>query len=323
MSTTDKLRKAIGGNQVAVTQPQAKSPATQRRDLLMDPKTIQKFATALPRGIDPNRFARVIWTEVRKNPLLINADAGSLLSSCITAAQLGLEVGSHLGQCYLVPFNKRVKTPEGWKNVQQAQLIIGYRGLITLARKSGEMVSLNAFAVFEKDDFSYQLGLHPDVHHVPSAEADRGALTYVYAVANFVGGGIQFEVMSRAEIEAVRDASQGWISAKQSAAKYGKDVNSPWATHFNEMAKKTVVRRLAKYLPLSVEAARAVEVDEAAERGEVPEDDYVDATFIEKGGVAPDAVEDIEPVEEAAPSATPTDPNKLPIDQKPIEDAPF
>ena len=73
MSTTDKLRKAIGGNQVAVPQPQAKSPATQRRDLLMDPKTIQKFATALPRGIDPNRFARVIWTEVRKNPLLIKA----------------------------------------------------------------------------------------------------------------------------------------------------------------------------------------------------------------------------------------------------------
>ena len=323
MSTTDKLRKAIGGNQVAVPQPQAKSPATQRRDLLMDPKTIQKFATALPRGIDPNRFARVIWTEVRKNPLLIEADAGSLLSSCITAAQLGLEVGSHLGQCYLVPFNKNVKTPEGWKQVPHAQLIIGYRGLITLARKSGEMVSLNAYVVHEKDQFSYQLGLHPDIQHVPSPEADPGPMTYVYAVANFVGGGVQFEVLSRAEIEKIRNESQGYKSAMKTAQKHGKNPDNPWVNHFESMARKTAIRRLSKYLPLSVEAARAVAVDEAAERGEVPEDDYVDATFIEKGGVAPDAVEDIEPVEEAAPSATPTDPNKLPIDQKPIEDAPF
>ena len=292
MSTTDKLRKTISNTPVTVPQPQkGKSIATQCRDLIMDPKTIAKFATALPRGIDPNRFARVIWTEVRKNPLLIKAEPGSLISSCITAAQLGLEVGSHLGQCYLVPFNKNVKTDEGWKKIQMAQLIIGYRGLITLARKSGEMVSLNAFAVFAKDEFSYQLGLHPDVHHIPSAEADRGPLTYVYAVANFVGGGLQFEVMSRAEIEAVRDASQGWISAKKSAEKYKEDIKSPWATHFTEMAKKTVIRRLAKYLPLSVEAARAVAVDEAAERGEADAADIVDVDFIEKGGEPPEAVD--------------------------------
>lgn len=302
MSTTDKLRKTIN-NTVTVPQPQeGKSKAALKYETLMAPKTIAQFATALPRGIDPNRFARVIWTEVRKNPLLINADVGSLISSCITAAQLGLEVGSHLGQCYLVPFNKRVKTDDGWKSVQQAQLIIGYRGLITLARKSGEMVSLNAFAVFEKDDFSYQLGLHPDVHHIPSAEADRGPLTYVYAVANFVGGGLQFEVMSRAEIEAVRNASQGWISAKQSAEKYKKDINSPWATHFTEMAKKTVIRRLAKYLPLSVEAARAVAVDEAAERGEVDAADIVDVDYIEKGGEPPEAV-DMGQNDEAKPEA--------------------
>lgn len=123
----------------------------------------------------------------------------------------------------------------------------------------------------EADDFSYQLGLHPDVHHIPASVADRGPLTYVYAVAVLKDGGIQFEVMSRAEIEAVRNQSK--------AGKIG-----PWITHFDEMARKTVIRRLFKYLPVSIEAMRAVEVDEQTDRGEfVSADDVIDGVFEDKG----------------------------------------
>lgn len=317
MTQNDMLRRTVAARrassattQNAVVQQPAPAkdltPAQRCYQTLMRPDTIAKIATALPRGIDANRFMRVVWTECRKNQSLVNATPDSLISSCITAAQLGLEVGSHLGQAYLVPFSKRVNTGKEWRSIPQAQLIIGYRGLITLARKSGEMVSLNAYVVHEKDHFSYQLGLHPDIQHIPTSEADPGPLTYVYAVANFVGGGVQFEVMSRAEIEAVRDKSQGYISAKKTADKYKKDVDSPWVGYFEEMAKKTAIRRLAKYLPLSVEASRAVAVDEAADRGEFL-DDVIDQEYVTKGGEPPAYVgdfEDIDPELEPTPEAT-------------------
>ena len=304
MSTTDKLKGAIApAAKAAEPANKLTVAAVNLRQAIMKPETIKSFAMALPKGANPERFARIIWTECRKNPELIKATPESIISACMTAAQLNLEIGGHLGQAYLVPFEENKKTgPKEWTKVKSAQLIIGYRGLITLARKSGDMVSLNAYAVYSEDEFSYQLGLHPDIHHVPSAKADRGNLIYVYAVANFVGGGVQFEVMSRAEIEQIRNASKGWVAAKKSADKYNKQIKSPWATNFDEMAKKTVIRRLAKYLPLSVEAARAIAVDEAADRGETY--DVIDSEYIEKGGEAPD----INPIEEApAPESAPKD----------------
>ena len=340
MTQTDTLRRAVAARRPATAKATPSNAVTQQKDqekqpgpgtlcyqFLMDPKQISAVSMALPRGMDAHRFMRIVWTECRKNPALVHATPDSLFQACITAAQLGLEVGSHLGQCYLVPFTVTRKTREGgWVNIPQAQLIIGYKGLIALARKSGEMVSLNAYVVHEKDQFSYQLGLHPDIQHIPSAEADPGPITFVYAVANFVGGGVQFEVMSRAEIEAVRDASQGWKSAQASAKKYGKPAKGPWAEHFSEMARKTVVRRLAKYLPLSVEAARAVAVDEAADRGDVivfDDDDYI------KNGGEPPAYEgdfdDIEetpvPAEDPAPVPK-TAPAAIPNQQTDVPPAP-
>ncbi len=349
MTQTDTLRRAVAARRPAAAtsnsvvqngqKPDDKKELTPARKCymtLMKPDTIAKIATALPRGIDANRFMRVVWTECRKNASLINAAPDSLISSCITAAQLGLEVGSHLGQAYLVPFNKRVCINGRWQSIPQAQLIIGYRGLITLARKSGEMVSLNAYVVHEKDHFSYQLGLHPDVQHIPSAEADPGPMTYVYAVANFVGGGIQFEVMSRAEVEAVRDKSQGYQSAVASAKRRNRpDVDSPWVSYFEEMAKKTAIRRLAKYLPLSVEAARAVAVDEAADRGEFL-DDVIDQEYVVKGGEPPafeGDFDDIEPettpaqapasapASDPAPKAAPNQPDVPPAPPFPMDEA--
>ena len=143
--------------------------------------------------------------------------------------------------------------------------------MIDLARRSGQILSINAYCVHQADDSSYGLGLHPDIHHVPASAADRGPVSHVYAVAQLKGGGVQFEVMSRAEIEEVRKTSKAGQSG-------------PWSSHWEEMAKKTVIRRLFKYLPVSIEAVRAVEADEKADRGEVvTPSDVFDSTFVDKG----------------------------------------
>lgn len=182
------------------------------------------------------------------------------------SAQLGLEPGSALGQAYLVPYGN------------QCQLILGYRGMIDLARRSGQVLSLNAYAVREGDEFNYQLGLHPDIHHVPSCEADRvkKPITFVYAVATLRGGGYQFEVMSRAEVEAVKAKAKS------------KNI---WNNYFEEMAKKTVIRRLFKYLPVSIEALQITNVDAKREAGEeVKPEDVIDINAV--------SVDDFKDIEE-------------------------
>ena len=210
----------------------------------------KQLALAVPKHLNADRMARIAATEVRKNKALLNTEPTSFLGSVMQAAQLGLEPGSALGQAYLVPYGN------------QCQLIIGYKGMIDLARRSGQVLSLNAYAVREGDDFNFQLGLKPDIHHVPSLEADRikKPITYVYAVATLKGGGYQFEVMSRAEIEAVKAKAKS---------------NKIWNSYPEEMAKKTVIRRLFKYLPVSIEALEITNADAKREAGEKVEPDDV------------------------------------------------
>lgn len=267
MSTTDKLAGAIikkPAASVAAKRMTSKNPII---NMLLNPKFKRQMAMALPKSLTADRLTRVVMTEFRKTPALMNCDQHSVLGAILQCAALGLEPGSALGHCYLLPFGNG-KSSDVRPN---CQLIIGYRGMIDLARRSGQIVSLSAYCVHEGDDFHYELGLHPDIHHIPGTSADNGIVTFVYAVAVLKGGGVQFEVMSRAEIENVRKTS-----------KAGK--SGPWASHWEEMAKKTVIRRLFKYLPVSIEATRAVEVDEKADRGEgLTEQDWLDAEYVDKG----------------------------------------
>lgn len=275
MSTTETLKNAVGA-------PAAQAPTLQKKKA---PKTLldivstdgfqNQMRMALPKSMTPERLTRVVMTECRRVPKLLNCNAQSFFGAIMTCAQLGLEPGGALGHCYLLPFGNG-KAEDGKPN---AQLIIGYRGMIDLARRSGQIQSINAFVVHEADEFHYELGLHPDIKHIPSNLADPGGVTYVYAVAILMGGGVQFEVMSRAEVEKVRNASKAGSSG-------------PWVSHFEEMAKKTVIRRLFKYLPVSIEAARAVEVDEKSDRGEpVTHNEFIEAEYREKG-VEIDAIEE-------------------------------
>lgn len=251
------------GNEVA-TQEDHKSLA----HLLTDPKIKQQMALALPKHMTADRLARIALTELRKTPKLAQCDQTSFLGAIMQLAALGLEPGGALGHAYLIPFDKNTKVGNSWTKRTEVQLVIGYRGMLDLVRRSGQIVSLEARAVYEADHFEVELGLDSKIVHRPNwTAADRGQLTFVYAVAKLKDGGVQFDVMSRAEIERIRDASQGYTAALASAEKYNKEASSPWIDHFEPMALKTVIRRLFKYLPVSIEIQRAVGLDEMAEAG--------------------------------------------------------
>ena len=297
MSTTDALLEKVNP---AAAKKSVAVKATKEGSLLdvVTGKAFQKqMALALPKSLTPERLTRIVMSECRKTPTLLNCSPTSFYGCVLQCAQLGLEPGSALGHCYLLPFGNG-KASDGRPN---AQLIIGYRGMIDLARRSGQIVSISAHCVHEADEFHYEFGLHEDCRHVPAAMADRGPVTHVYAVARLVGGGFQFDVMSRAEIEAVRSQSKA-------------GTKGPWVTHWAEMAKKTVIRRLFKLLPVSIEAQRDVEVDEKTDRGEaVTASDVIDGIATEKGV----GIEILPEEEEPAPAPAPEAPTAAPKEPLP------
>lgn len=194
---------------------------------------------ALPSHIESDRVVRGLLTELRKNPALMKCSRESLFGAMIQMAQLGLEPGGALGHAYIVPFQGK------------AQLIIGYRGMIELARRSGSISSITARMIYEGDTYKISQGTEEWITHIPKFESDNWL--YVYAVARMKDKTYQFEIMSREQIERVKKSSR---------------VNGgPWKTHPEEMAKKTVVRRLFKYLPVSVEHMAAVMSDDYFDAG--------------------------------------------------------
>lgn len=200
-----------------------------------------RYGEVLPNQVNAQRFANVCYMAVVNNPYLLQCDKESLLRSAFTAAQLGLEPDPYMGQAYFVPFKGKV------------QLLVGYKGFLQLARNSGQVSSVAARCVYDGDEFAYEFGLNERLHHVPKG-GDK--LTHVYAVAKFKDGSHYFDVLSKADIDKVRDAAV--------AGKKSPDA-SPWKTHYEEMAKKTAIRRIAKYMPQSVQRAEAIQI--AAETG--------------------------------------------------------
>lgn len=277
MATTDLKAAATGKN----TQ-----PATIQ-GLLVDPKFQKQMALAMPKHMTAERLARIALTELRKTPALAQCNQMSFMGAIMQCAQLGLELGGALGHAYLIPYG------------QTATFILGYRGMIDLARRSGQMISLTANVVYEHDHFKYQLGLSPDVQHVP-ADGERGNMTHVYAVANLKGGGVQFEVMSKYEVDKIRAGS-----------KAGK--SGPWVTNYDEMAKKTVIRRLFKYLPVSIEMSRAVGLDEQAEAG-IPQENPFVTIDADTGEITGDVMSEEQP-QSSAPANNESSEPETPFDQ--------
>jgi recombination protein RecT len=179
---------------------------------------------ALPAHLDADRIARIAMTLISTNRALAECTPESFLGALMTASQLGLEPGP-LGEAYLVPYGKQVT------------FIPGYRGLIKLAYQSGMVKRIGAHIVHENDAFDYSLGTHPTLKHRPDM-LKPGRAIGVYAVATLASGETPFVVLAVDEIEAIRRRSR--------AAK-----NGPWVTDWDAMARKTAVRQLARWLPLS------------------------------------------------------------------------
>lgn len=207
-----------------------------------------EIAKALPSVITPERFTRIVLSAISVNPKLAQCTPPSFLGAMMTSAQLGLEVNTPLGQAYVLPYQN--------KGVLEAQFQLGYKGLIDLAYRSGDVEVIQAHVVHKNDEFTCEYGLDPKLTHKP-ADTDRGDPVKVYAVFKTKSGGFGFEVMS---MEEVREHA-----AKHSKA-YGSSY-SPWKTSFEEMAKKTVLKRVLKYAPLKSDFVRAAVQDEVIKTG--------------------------------------------------------
>lgn len=227
---------------------------------LGDPKTKQQMAVALPKHIGADRMIRLALTALRTNPALLECEPVSVMGSIIIATQMGLEPNTPLGHSYLVPYNNKKR------GTKEAQMILGYKGMIELARRSGQIKSIAARVVRDGDEFEYEYGINDQLVHKATGDEDAPT-THIYAVAHLAGGGYQFEVMTRKMVEKIRQKSPGRDSTF-------------WTGYWEEMAKKTCVRRLFKWLPISIEMQSAVAADERADAGE-SQMDFVDVDVVD------------------------------------------
>lgn len=278
-------------------------------DALKNKGMVARFQQAVPRHLSSERMLRVCAMAVYKTPALKNCEVMSLLGAMLSLASLGLEPNTPLGHAYLIPFKGRRKFGPGrndWEDYYQVQVVIGYRGYIELARRSGMLTAIHADVVYEGDEFTFEYGSNMHLRHVPRGNRDKPLWAYAHAS---LSDGQAFEVLPYDLVLKIRDASQGYTSAlnmkKDSGDRPCKAYDSnPWVAFEHEMASKTMVRRLSKMLPMSIEFARAVELDGMAEANDIQ---Y--STIINQ----PDAVEDFSSARtpaETEETASPAEPSQ-------------
>lgn len=207
----------------------------------------ERIQSVMPKHMSSERLYQLALSAINTTPGLAQCDAASLMSCVMKCSALGLEPSAvdGLGRAYILPYNS--------KTGKHAQMILGYKGMIDLARRSGQVKDISARAVYEGDEFQYGFGLEETLRHVPSGKPrEKGEKpTHVYMVCHFMDGGHYIDVMSLAEVEAVRARSKA-------------GSNGPWVTDYEAMAKKTVIRRAFPYLPVSIQAQSAAASDETS-----------------------------------------------------------
>ena len=223
---------------------------TNVKELLWNDQARAQLQQVAAKHMNPERMMRLMANAMRTTPKLAECDPMSLLGGLMTCASLGLEPNTIMGHAYLIPFKN------GRKGITEVQLVVGYKGLIDLARRSGHITSISANIHYDDDElWDYEEGTESRLRHKPGPQ--EGEKKHAYAIAKFTDGGHAYVVLPWAKVMKIRDGSQGW----QTAVRYNNTAKSPWATHEDEMAKKTAIRALSKYLPLSVEFADAVNLD--------------------------------------------------------------
>lgn len=247
-SLADAAKGAASGEPTSAVVPKAPEPPSIVK-MLESPAQLEELRKALPPGLSVERFARMALTLVKSDPEMLELGSTpegtkSLITTFHRCAQLGLEVGPDLGQAYLLPFRMR--------DTLTLQFILGYKGILTMARRSGALRRLDVHEVYQNDEFEYSYGLNGTLHHRPTLEKDRGPIICYYGFAEFTDGGYYYTVLTLDDID----------SRKQRSASVKAGRKSPWDTDPIAMSKKTVVRAMAPYLPLSVEAQDAIADDE-------------------------------------------------------------
>ena len=224
---------------------------------------------ALPEVITPERFTRMALSALNTTPKLRECTQMSFLAALMNAAQLGLESNTPLGQAYLIPYNN--------KGTLECQFQIGYKGLIDLSYRNPQMQIISAQAVYENDEFEYELGLHPRLEHRPTL-GERGEVRLFYGFFKLVNGGVGFEVMSKAAMDAyAREYSKAFDS-----------LFSPWKSNYIGMAKKTIIKQALKYAPLKTDFRKALSNDEtiktefSEDMSEIHGEDIWDADYREE-----------------------------------------
>jgi recombination protein RecT len=245
---------------------QSREQKTETIAHVLQNEAVKKALTEmLPKHMNAERFKRIAMGSLRKNPKLLQCEPASFLSACLQVASLGLEPDTPLGHAYLIPYGKEVT------------LVVGYEGYIDLAYRSGVVVAIQANVVREGDEFEWREGSNPFINHKPTAVPQTytsGKQTYLsgrdvthaYAVAQLLAGGKVQVVMMKSELDAIKSRSRA-------------SHDGPWVTDPCAMYKKTAIRQLRKYLPMSAQGRAfhmGAAIDEAADMGikqdfEVPE----------------------------------------------------
>lgn len=310
---TDSLAKAAKaaasegktGGAVAKKPEQKNTPALFIKQLIEKQK--DGIAQALPSVMTPERFTRIVTTAMSTNPKLQDAAVQSpmtLLGAMMTAAQLGVEPNTPLGEAYLIPFNNSRKVGGQWVKKMEVSFQLGVKGLANLFFRSGEALSIDTETVYAKDTFHYELGLNATLKHIPSDEEDRGPATHYYAVVKMKSGGVLFKVWSRNQVLAhAKRFSKSW------SAQYQK-FSGPWESDFDAMAKKTVLKDCLKYAPMKSEFAKAFSMDDSVkstirkDMATLPNEDVID---IDSGAAQPQSA---------------AEPKQQPADQTPPDGVP-
>lgn len=274
-------------------QPKESGPVVNFKTLLEGKR--DQLAQLVPKHLTVERLMKVAVGALMKSPNLQKCTPTSLMNCFIGAAEVGLEPGGVLGHAYLVPYG------------DTATLIIGYRGLIELMRRTGELASIRCVVVHEKDTFKLTEGIEQTIKHEPFLAGDAGPLKFAYCVAKLKDGSVQVELMTRHQIEEIRKRSRAGNAG-------------PWVTDFEEMAKKTVLRRAAKYLPVASERfQKAIEIDDG---------DYVDGEVITATLEASERTQSVKErvksrlqIQDVASNPSPTPPPVLAPEPPPLTDA--
>lgn len=224
---------------------------------------------ALPEVMTPERFTRIALSSLNTTPKLCECTQMSFLAALMNAAQLGLEPNTPLGQAFLIPYNN--------KGIMECQFQIGYKGLLDLSYRNPQMQMISAQAVYENDEFNYELGLNPQLFHKPTL-GERGKIRLFYGLFKLTNGGFGFEVMSKTAMDKF---------AKDYSKSYELSY-SPWKTNYESMAKKTVIKKALKYAPLQTDFRKALSLDETVKNNicedmnEVPGAEIWDAEYEEE-----------------------------------------